>query len=57
MNRIREYRRKNGLTATELAMLVDEKAYNIEMCIHYSEANNLLLHNSSTEIVLKTCLK
>lgn len=42
---------------TELAMLIDEKAYNIEMCIHYLEANNLLLRNSSTEIVLKTCLK
>lgn len=42
---------------TELAMLIDEKAHNIEMCIHYLEANNLLLHKSSTEITLKTCLK
>lgn len=42
---------------TELAMLIDEKAYNIEMCIHYLEVNNLLLHNSSTEITLKTSLK
>lgn len=39
---------------TELAMLIDEKAYNIEMCIHYLEANNLLLRKSSTEITLKT---
>lgn len=38
---------------TELAMLIDEKAYNIEMCIHYLEANNLLLRKSSTEITLK----
>lgn len=41
---------------TELAMLIDEKAYNIEMCIHYLEANNLLLRKSSTEITFKTCL-
>lgn len=42
---------------TELAMLIDEKAYNIEMCIHYLEANNLLLHKSSTEITFTTRLK
>lgn len=42
---------------TELAMLIDEKVYNIEMRIHYLEANDLLFHKSSTEITLKKDLK